>query len=251
MGELRDKMVMDMELRNLSPKTLRAYLGQMVSFTRFFGKSPSYMGTEEIREYLYYLKSKKKVSWSNINIAYSALKFFYVNTLHRDWDITWIPRPKAEKKLPVVLSCDEVKKIFDVISNLKHKAILMTTYSAGLRVSETSRLKITDIDSKRMLIRVNQGKGKKDRYTLLSETLLEVLRHYYLKYHPIIWLFPGQKNERPIGEATIQRVFKVSKKKPVSGSLQQFIRSAIVLQLTYWNRMLTSSKFKNFLDTQA
>lgn len=247
MGKLRDKMVMDMELRNFSPKTIIAYLGHMVAFTKKFSKSPADMGIDEIREYLHYLKIEKKSSWSNINIAYSALKFFYVKTLHREWDIAWIPRQKSEKKLPVVLSCSEVKMIFDSISNLKHRAILMTLYSAGLRVSETAHLKITDIDSKRTLIRVNQGKGKKDRYTLLSKTLLEVLRHYYLKYHPTIWLFPGRKNDSPIGVATIQAFFKRAKKNAVSERLRQFIHFAIVLQLIYWNRMLTSSSFRNFL----
>ncbi|MEZ6230978.1 MAG: phage integrase N-terminal SAM-like domain-containing protein [Candidatus Brocadiaceae bacterium] len=179
MGKLREQMVEEMELRNFSPKTIKAYLGHMVAFTRLLGKSPAEMGEGEVRRYLQYLRKEKRVSWSNINIAYSALKFFYVETLLREFAIKKIPRPKGEKKLPVVLSLSEVKEIFDVIANMKHRVILMTTYSGGFRVSEVAHLKVTDIDSKRMQIRVDQGKGKKDRYTLLSPALLEHLRTYW------------------------------------------------------------------------
>lgn len=213
MGELRDKMIMEMELRNMSTYTIKNYLGHMVGFTRFFGKSPSLLGTKEIREYLYYLKTDKKLSWVSMSNAYSSLKFFYVETLHMDWDISWTPRPKGEQRLPVVLSPSEVRKLIDSISNLKHRVLLMTTYSGGLRVSETRHLKIPDIDSKRMVIRVHQGKGKKDRYTLLSRVLLEELRHYYREYRPVIWLFPGMKEGSPISSQTIQRVINRSKKK--------------------------------------
>lgn len=110
MGRLRDQMLMEMELRNFSPKTIQAYLWHMIAFTRLFGKSPEEMGEDEIRKYLHYLKTVKKVGWSNINIAYSALKFFYVATFHREWSLDKIPRPKGEKKLPVVLSPSEVRR---------------------------------------------------------------------------------------------------------------------------------------------
>lgn len=215
MGKLREQMVEEMELRNFSPKTIKAYLGHMVAFTRFLRKSPAEMGEDEVRRYLQYLRKEKQVSWSNINIAYCALKYFYVETLHREFPIKKIPRPKGEKKLPVVLSLCEVKAIFDVIVNLKHRVILMTTYSGGFRVSEVAHLRVTDIDSKRMQIRVEQGKGKKDRYTLLSPALLEHLRTYWRYYHPTTWLFPGNRNDKPVGITTIQKVFKNAKKKPV------------------------------------
>jgi integrase len=215
MGELREQMVEEMESRNFSPKTIKAYLGHMVAFTKLLGKSPSEMGEDEVRRYLQYLRKERQVSWSNINIAYSALKFFYVETLHREFPIKKIPRPKGEKKLPVVLSPSEVKAIFDMIANLKHRVILMTTYSGGFGVSEVAHLKVTDIDSKRMQIRVEQGKGKKDRYTLLSPALLEHLRTYWRYYHPITWLFPGSHDDKPIGVTTIQKVFQRAKKKPI------------------------------------
>jgi site-specific recombinase XerD len=228
MGKLRDQMKMELELRNYAPKTIKAYLGHMKAYTRLFMKSPAEMGEEEVRQYLHHLKTVKKVSSSNINIAYWAMHFFYVKTLHRDWKVEKIPHPKTEKRLPVVLAQEEVKKLLEVVSNLKHRVMLMTAYSGGLRVSEVANLKVADIDSKRMLIRVEQGKGKKDRYTLLSQTLLENLRNYYKAHRPQKWLFPGSRPNEPIDAGSIQRVFKRAKKKPVSSSLPLFIRCGIV-----------------------
>lgn len=159
MGKLKEQMIMEMELRNFSPKTIEGYLGHMTAFTRLFRKSPAEIGEVEIRQYLHHLKTVKGTGWSNINVGYSALKFFYTKTLHRDWNVEHIPRPKGEKRLPNVLSRSEVADIFDATANLKHCVMLMSTYSGGLRVSETAHLKISDIDSRRMLIRVDQGKG--------------------------------------------------------------------------------------------
>ena len=229
MGKLRDQMKMELELKNYAPKTIKAYLGHMEAYTRLFMKSPAEMGEEEIRKYLHHLKTVKKVSTSNINIAYWALRFFYVDTLHREWKVEKIPHPKKEKKLPVVLAQEEVKKLLEAVSNLKHRVMLMAAYSGGLRVSEVANLKIEDIDSKRMLIRVEQGKGKKDRYTLLSQTLLENLRNYYRTYRPKMWLFPGKRPDQPIRVEAIQKAFQRAKKKPVSTSLPRFIPCAIAL----------------------
>jgi len=212
MGRLRDQMLKEMELRNFSPRTVQAYVGHVTAFTRLFGKSPAQMAEKEIRDYLHHLRAERKLSWSNVNIAYSALKFFYVSTLHREWQVDKIPRPKTEKKLPVVLSLSEVKRILDATPNLKHRVILMTTYSAGLRVSETAHLKVTDIDSKRMQIRVEQGKGKRDRYTLLSEALLKDLRAYWRVCRPRVWLFPSNRKGYPISTSTIQKIFKEAKR---------------------------------------
>jgi len=213
MGKLKDQMLMDMELSNYRPKTIQAYLGHMTNFTRMHMRSPAEMGEGEIRQYLYHLKTEKKTSWSNINCGYCALKFFYTKTLHRSWNVDHIPRPKGEKRLPVVLSRSEIKKLFDAACNLKHLVMLMTTYSGGLRVSETAHLKISDIDSSHMLIRINQGKGRKDRYTLLSKVALKELRSYYLKYRPTEWLFPGRDKNKPIDTSTIQSLFKQAKNK--------------------------------------
>ena len=235
MGKLRDQMIKEMELRNFSLRTIQAYVWHVTAFTKLFGKSLAQMGEKEIRDYLHHLRAERKLSWSNVNIAYSALKFFYMNTLHREWQVDKIPRPKTEKKLPVVLSPSEVKKILDAAPNLKHRVILMTTYSAGLRVSETAHLKVTDIDSARMQIRVDQGKGRRDRYTLLSETLLNDLRAYWRGYHPRGWMFPGNRKGYPISTCTIQKIFKEAKKKPASRNQQPLIPCAIVLPPIFWN----------------
>jgi len=177
------------------------------SFALHFHRSPAELADQEIREYLHYLIQEKKVSQSAVSQAYSALKFFYETTLKRDWNGFRIPRVKMGKKLPVVLSLQEIQAIFSATRNLKHRAILMTTYSAGLRVSEVVHLKVSDIDSQRMVIRVQQGKGEKDRYTLLARRTLEVLRDYWREYRPKDWLFPGQPAKGSLSVSAVQRVF--------------------------------------------
>jgi len=213
MGKLREQMKMDLKLKGYSPKTQAAYLGYMKKFVRYFGRSPAKMGEEEIREYLYHLVTERDLGDSSINSAYSALKFFYKTTLCRDWNVAKIPRRKTEKRLPVVLDGSEIKQLLAVTTNLKHRALLMTTYSAGLRVSETAHLKVCDVDSKRMQLRIAQGKGKKDRYALLSPVTLNLLRDYWRQYRPFSWLFPGRLPESPISTRSIQKVFKDAKRK--------------------------------------
>jgi site-specific recombinase XerD len=166
------------------------------------------LGDQEIREYLHYLIKGKEVSQSAVNQTYSALKFFYETTLKRDWNGFRIPRVKMRKKLPVVLSQQEVQALFSVIKNLKHRAILMTVYSAGLRLNEVIHLKVWDIDSQRMMIRVEQGKGAKDRYTLLAKRTLDILREYWRAYRPRDWLFFGHSFERPLSSRTVQVVLR-------------------------------------------
>jgi site-specific recombinase XerD len=199
---------MDLELKNFSPKTVSCYLACMVHFVRHYGRSAEEMGADEIRNYLYFLMKKKKASQSAINQAYSAMKFFYETTLEREWNGIKIPRLKNRKKLPVVLSKDEVLCLLESLTNLKHRAILATIYSGGLRVGEATRLKVSDIDSKRMMIRVQGGKGNKDRYTLLGNRALIDLRQYWMASRPVDWLFPGSEPVNPISIASVQRVFK-------------------------------------------
>ena len=198
MGALRDRMHANMRMRNFSPRTITAYLRHVREFTRYFGKAPDLLGEEEVRRYLLYLHDERKVSWSNVNVGYSALKFFYVNTLHRDWQVEKIPRPKGERRLPVVLSRQELNQLFSATSNSKHRVIFKTIYSAGLRLSEAANLKLHHIESDSMRVRVEQGKGKKDRYTLLSETVRVELRDYWRTCRPTNWLFFGQDKSRPI-----------------------------------------------------
>jgi integrase/recombinase XerD len=208
MGALYDQMKMDLELKNFSPKTITCYLTCMVNFVRHYGRSPVEMGDEEIRKYLHYLIHEKKVSQSFINQAYSALKFFYEVSLGRPWNANRIPRSKIRKKLPVVLSMHEVQSLLSSVANLKHQAILTTIYSAGLRLAEATHLKVSDIDSERMTILVRQGKGNKDRYTVLGQRNLDLLRRYYKTYRPVQWLFPSKDPAQPLSGSSVQRVFK-------------------------------------------
>ena len=213
MGELRDQMEMDMRLRRFSPKTITCYLACMKGVAKHFGKSPAELGDEQIRAYLHYLMEERKVSQSVLVQTYSALKFFFEKTLQKQWNAFRIPRCKQRRKLPGVLSREEVESVLSATKNLKHRAILMTIYSAGLRIGEATRLKVSDIDSGRMMIRVNEGKGLKDRYTLLGERNLEMLRRYWKAYRPLEWLFPGRNASGPVSTSAIQRVFKVSLEK--------------------------------------
>jgi integrase/recombinase XerD len=213
MGELRDQMEMDMRLRRFSPKTIACYLACMKGVAKHFRKSPAELGDEEIRAYLHHLMEERKVSQSVLVQTYSALKFFFEKTLQKQWNAFRIPRCKQRRKLPGVLTREEVESILSATKNLKHRAILMTIYSAGLRIGEATRLKVSDIDSGRMMIRVNEGKGLKDRYTLLGKRNLEMLRRYWKAYRPLEWLFPGRNASGPVSTSAIQRVFKTSLEK--------------------------------------
>jgi len=208
MGKLHDQMKVDLELRNLSPRTRDCYLTWVRSFALHFHRSPDELGDPEIREYLHHLIQEKKACQSSISQAYSALKFFYETTLKRDWNGFRIPRVKMGKKLPVVLSLQEIQAIFSAVGNLKHRAVLMTIYSAGLRLSEVVHLKVSDVDSQRMTIRVQQGKGQKDRYTLLGQRTLDILRDYWKEYRPSGWLFAGKTESEPLSVSSVQKVFE-------------------------------------------
>lgn len=149
----------------------------------------------------------RKVSWSSFNQVVAALRFFYGVTLEKEWDIRRIPYHKTGRKLPVVLGQEEMRRLFDAVKNPKHRAILMTAYASGLRVSEVVHLRVSDIDSQRMTIRVAQGKGRRDRYVMLSEKLLIVLREYWKLKRPRHWLFPGMDVQQPLNRATVHKVF--------------------------------------------
>ena len=213
MSNLRDQMKKNMELRGFSPKTQYAYLNHIRHFQDFFEQPLESMGTNEIRDFLHYCITKKKVSRSYVNTTYSTLRFMYETTLGRHWDIKQIPRVKRDKRLPVALAQDEVQRLFAVTTNLKHKAMLMIAYDAGLRVSEVANLKISDIDSANMQIIIRLAKGRVDRYSLLSQTVLKILREYYLKHQPKLWLFPGAIPDKPIHTRSIQRVFEEARDK--------------------------------------
>lgn len=213
MSTLREQISRDLQLKGYSPSTQKAYINSVRQYAKYHGKPPNQLGEEEIKSYLHYLQVDKKVSDSFLHTTYSGLKFFYETTLGMEWDPKRIPRSKKSKKLPYVLDVTEINALFDVVNNIKHKAILMTIYGAGLRVSEATHLKLIDIDSKTMQIRINQAKGKKDRYTILSEINLGILRDYWKIYRPGDWLFYGESVRMPITERTIQKVFTKAKEK--------------------------------------
>ena len=206
MTPLRQRMLQDMQIRNLSPNTQKRYIDRVADFAKHFGKSPEKLGPEDIRSFQLHLIQERKLSSSTLNVTVCALRFLYRICLHRDWVIERIIYAKREKKLPIVLSPEEVVLFFNAIRGAKYRAILMTIYAAGLRISEAAQLKISDIDSKRMTIRVEQGKGQKDRYVMLSPRLLNILRQYWKLYRPSHWLFPGKSADCPVSPASVRQV---------------------------------------------
>jgi len=193
MTSLRQRMIGDMQVRNLSPHTQASYVQQVSLFARHFRQSPQALGPEAVRAYQLYLINERKLATSSILIAVAALRFLYKVTLHKDWpwDQT-IPAPKKPQTLLIVLSPEEVRHFLGCVPNLKHRTILTVCYAAGLRISEAIRLKVPDIDSQRMVIRVHQGKSQKDRYVMLSPKLLTILRAWWRVARPRGWLFPGE-----------------------------------------------------------
>ena len=206
MSPLRRRMIDDMQIRNLTPNTQRVYVSQVVRFACHFRKSPDLLGPAEIRTYLIHLTRERRLAASSIIVAVSALRFFYTITLKQPWIVEDdIPAGRQAKKLPVVLSQDEVTRFLGAVDNLKHRVILTVCYATGLRVSEAVRLKPAAIDSQRMVIRVDQGKGRKDRYVMLPPKLLAMLRVYWKRTRPGEWLFPGDRPGQPITPSTIDR----------------------------------------------
>jgi len=222
MTPLRQRMAEDMRIRNLAITTQRSYLFYVSQFARYFGKSPDALGQEQIRAYQIHLTQEKKLAPATIVVAVSALRFLYKVTLRREWNMEEIiPPPKMPKKLPIILSPEEVLQFLCSVPDNKHRTILTTAYAAGLRISEVTRLKVTDIDSQRMMLRVEQGKGQKDRYVMLSPPLLEMLRAYWRTTRSTQWLFPGDLPRRPISryavEQACQKAHRVSGiKKPIT-----------------------------------
>ena len=207
MGELRVKMEEEMKLRGFVEGTQESYLRAIKGIAKHYMISPDRITEEQVRQYILYLMSVRKLAPATVNVITGALKFFYQEVIDKRETVQSIPQRKSPKRLPEVLSKEELNRIFNVTKNLKHRLLMQTAYSGGLRISETVRLKVTDIDSDRMMIRVEQGKGRKDRYTLLSMLLLKELRSYYMDKHPEKWLFPGQKQSKPLDKGVPHIVF--------------------------------------------
>jgi site-specific recombinase XerD len=210
MTPLRKRMIENMEMRNYAPKTIHIYVDVVARFARYFGKSPDQLGTEEVRRYLLHLVQEKKLAWATYKQALAALRYLYCWVLHGPEIVQDIRGPRPERRLPVVLSFDEVQRFFAAISSFKQRMILMTAYGAGLRIAEVVHLHVTDIDSQRMVIRIQQSKRNKDRYTLLSPVLLQMLRHYWVAARPEHYLFPGRALDRPMSVSVVQHACKVA-----------------------------------------
>ena len=206
MTPLRRRMIEDLRIRNFAPNTIAGYIGYVARFARYFGRSPADLRPEHVRGYLVHLRDQQHAGVGTMVQCVSALRFLYRVTLKQDWAIPAIPYPKKERRLPAVLTRAEVFEFLGSLGNLKHRAILTTGYASGLRVSEVTHLKVTDIDSARMVIHVRQGKGRKDRLVPLSKNLLELLREYWKIARPKTWLFPGRKgNAAPITPRSVGR----------------------------------------------
>jgi integrase/recombinase XerD len=214
MTPLRERMTEDMQVRNLALNTQMSYVQQVSLFARHFNKSPEELGPEDIRAYQVYLTNERKLAPGSILIAVAALRFLYKVSLKKDWafeDV--IPAPKKPQKLPVVLSPEEVLHFLECVRNTRHRAILTTCYAAGLRISEAVRLTVPDIDSSRMVIRVNQGKGQKDRYVMLSPRLLEILRDWWRVEKPKHWLFPGDLPGQHISKDAVEQACQKARRR--------------------------------------
>jgi integrase/recombinase XerD len=207
MTRLRKRMLEELQLGNFSQNTIKLYLGAVRRFAMYFGKSPEQLGPEQIRQYLLHLLNEKKDNWHTIQAYRAAFKFLYVRVLKQSWFDQEIIAPKPRLRLPTILSPEEIARILDRTINLKHWTIIATFYATALRCCELRNLKVSDIDSRRMLLHVREGKGSVPRVIALSPVLLERLRVYYRWRKPKDWLFPSQQHEdRPLDDASIRKL---------------------------------------------
>src|SRR6266542_209791 len=241
MSPLRRRMIEDMTVRNLSPATQRSYISGVVKFSRHFGLSPERLGLEDVRAFQVHLVSTG-ISWASLNQIVCALRFFYGVTLGQETIPERIPYAREPHKLPVVLSADEVVRFLEAVASLRSRAALTTAYAAGLRISEVVHLKVADIDSSRMVIRVEQGKGGKDRYVMLSQQLLDILRTYWRLARPKHWMFPGRDASQPIEPNVLHAACPVRPpQRPVSTSASPCMSCATALRRIFWRMARTSA----------
>ncbi len=238
MTPLRTRMIEDMQIRNLAPTTIDSYVRQVAQYAKHFGRSPEELGLEEIRAYQVHLVHERKLSWSSFNQAVCAVRFLYVKTLGKDWNIEHIPYAKKPKKLPLVLSQEEVSAVLDAISDPQNRVLAMTMYSAGLRISEAISLRVSDVDSKRMLLHIVEGKGRKDRLAPLSTVLLPHLRVQYARCRPLHWMFPSKRTpEKHVCADTvstaISKVRHVVDNKPVTSHTMRHCFATHLIEAGY------------------
>lgn len=204
------RMAEDMQLRKLSPRTIDAYTYHVDRFAARYGKHPEELGPEQVRDFQLWMINELHSSWSQFNQAVCALRFFYTVTCQRDWVVRQIPYGQRPKTLPIVLSRDEVAKIIACVRNIKHRTAILTMYAAGLRISEALKLRVIDIDSARMTLKINQAKGQKDRYVPMSPRLLTELRNYWKEQRPSNYFFPGKTDDDPLNNAVIQKALSLA-----------------------------------------
>src|SRR5215831_2455186 len=207
MTPLRAKMITDMQLHRLAPETQALYLRKVASLATYYDRSPDHLTADDIRAYLHHLLVERQLAWSTCNVTAAAIRFLYVETLGWPMAQLHLPPRTDRQRLPRVLSAEELQRLFRATRHPKHRALLMTTYAAGLRGSEVGRLQVTDIESERMCIRVHQGKDTKDRYTLLSTRLLAALRAYWKLLRPPRWFFPGRSLSEPRPSGTARKIY--------------------------------------------
>jgi integrase/recombinase XerD len=212
MGTLRNQMIDAMKLRRYSPRTQESYLAAVSSLAKYYRTAPDQLDFEKIKAYLLHLNVERALSWSTCNVVISAFRFFYSEVLGWEKVSLSLPPRKKPKTLPVILSRRELDRLFACAGAPRNRALLMTTYAAGLRVSEVVKLKLADLDSQRLMIRVEQAKGAKDRYTILSPSLLAELRLYWKLYRPSSWLFPSSRDpQRQMDTGTAQKIYYQAK----------------------------------------
>jgi integrase/recombinase XerD len=234
--QLRKRMQEELQRRNYSESTTACYLRHVAEFARYFKRNPAQLGPEEVRQFQLHLVQEKKVAWATYIQASAALRFLYVKTLGRPFMAGKIAYPRRPNHLPTVLSQEEVARLLDATRSLKDRALVMTMYGAGLRVSEACRLTAADIDSHRNVIHVRQAKGKKDRDVMLSPVLLETLRVYWRNRQPRRWLFPGTRPDKPI---TTKAVFLMIQKTGARAKISKTV-SPHVLRHSFATHLLES-----------
>lgn len=213
MTELRRRMNDDMQVRGMADRTRETYLAAVTGLARYYRRSPDQISDDEVQAYVLYLIRDRQRSWSTCNITVNALRFLYHTTLTRDRTTFCVPSPRQPGTLPAILSRAEVERLIAHAPNPKHHAMLLTTYAAGLRLTEVLHLRVTDVDSARMTLRVAQGKGGKDRYTVLAPRLRDALRSYWKATRPAPWLFPSAATGQPMHPTALQRTYHVAKQR--------------------------------------
>lgn len=211
MSELRTRMIRDMALRGFSPRTHASYIAAVVRLAKYYKRAPDQLTNEEVQAYLAHLIQERKLSWSTCSQAAHAFRFLYHVTLGHPRTAFHVPAPKQPQKLPELLSREDVWRLLNACTHLRHRLLLATTYAAGLRVSEVIALKVSDLDADRMTVRVAQGKGAKDRYVPLAKRLLQDWRSYWRSEPPRVWLFPNRQGTRPIDITVAQKIYTMAK----------------------------------------